>query len=177
MPAHRGEPCFFLNSMPSELRLMVYEHLLVRPYPITSNTSTKQPLPLGILSVNRQIHNEAAAVFYGKNMLRIEPARDGEKTGESGKGFIAPRYRPLVRSLSLEILHCPSNPALGWEQKDTHTDGATPGKHAVNEAIENHGTHLLCTTLLKVNSPLTPTTQSHPSRASSRTRPTSQHSP
>ena len=119
MPMHEDAPCQFLNRFPPELRLMVYEHLLVRSRPVTFAKSQHEEeagekLDLEILKVNRQIHDEAAAVFYGKNTLRIKP-----KVVTGKFETIASRYRHLVRNLSVEVLHCPSGPTYGWEKTDS----------------------------------------------------------
>lgn len=86
---------------------MVYECLLVCSQPLATNDCA-EPLPSGrtldsgILATNHQIHDEAAAVLYGKNTFCVGPRRDGKK----GIATVAPRYRHLVRSLRVEVLYC-----------------------------------------------------------------------
>ncbi|KAF1978132.1 hypothetical protein BU23DRAFT_550227 [Bimuria novae-zelandiae CBS 107.79] len=100
--------------MPPELRLMIYENLLVAekaaPVAGKDRPTPKTTLGLSILRVNRQIHDEAAAVLYNRNTIRITPPAGPVASAAT----IPPRYRHLVRNLSVEVLHCPDTPSLGW---------------------------------------------------------------
>lgn len=60
---------------------MVYDHLVVankpllgRSAPVPGREDRKHGLNLAILRVNRQIHDEARAIFYGKNTFAITSA-------------------------------------------------------------------------------------------------------
>jgi hypothetical protein len=111
------DQCFFLDAMPAELRVMVYELVLVGSEPVTAlpqeQTGETQKLNLSLLRTNRQIHDEAAAVFYRKNTIRIRPGK-----GESlSSGVPAPRYCHLVRHLKVEGFHQPDTPGTKWAMK------------------------------------------------------------
>ncbi|KAF2446955.1 hypothetical protein P171DRAFT_429901 [Karstenula rhodostoma CBS 690.94] len=107
----------FLDAMPAELRVMVYETLLVGSDPITAlpgeQTDKMQGLDLSLLRVNRQIHDEAAAVFYCKNTICIRPGKGKDLCS----GVPAPRYLHLVRHLKVEGLHRPDTPGKAWAKE------------------------------------------------------------
>ncbi|KUJ10040.1 uncharacterized protein LY89DRAFT_675538 [Mollisia scopiformis] len=71
--------CTFLDKLPSEIRLHIYELLLVNPIVGTRNSvgyySSLEPSP-NILGACRQIYNEAAPVLYGKNTFFIQCSRE-----------------------------------------------------------------------------------------------------
>jgi len=64
---------FRFFDLPSELRLRVYEHLLIFPKTLDldpSNTRILVPR-LKLFFVNRRMHTEASHVFYSRNTFRI----------------------------------------------------------------------------------------------------------
>ncbi|OAG03859.1 uncharacterized protein CC84DRAFT_1096124 [Paraphaeosphaeria sporulosa] len=64
------DPAFsLLLSLPRELRDKVYTFALVSQFPFwwPSPTTPKHNVALGLLSVSRQVHEEAAPVFYAQN--------------------------------------------------------------------------------------------------------------
>ncbi|OAG05069.1 uncharacterized protein CC84DRAFT_1218456 [Paraphaeosphaeria sporulosa] len=103
--------------MPAELRVMVYEALVVGSEPITvlreEQTNETHQLDLSLLRVNRQIHDEAAAVFYCKNTFCIRPGKGKDVCG----GVPAPRYLHLVRHLKVEGFLHPDTPGKAWAKK------------------------------------------------------------
>lgn len=97
---------------------MVYEELLVCSRPLTTNdcaepAPSEQTLDSKILGTNRQIHDEAAAVLYGKNTFCVGPRQGGGEEITT----IAPRYRHLLRSLRVEVLYCAGKAAIPEEEE------------------------------------------------------------
>jgi hypothetical protein len=65
----RERPTTFLD-LPAEIRVEIYELLLVQPWRRLPNDVDFDVYP-HVLCVCRQIHAEAAAVFYGRNEMRL----------------------------------------------------------------------------------------------------------
>lgn len=66
----RSDPSFsLLLSLPRELRDKIYAHALVSHFPFwwPSQTSPKHNVALALLSVSRQVHDEAAPLLYSQN--------------------------------------------------------------------------------------------------------------
>lgn len=129
----KQERCLFLDDMPAELRVMVYETLVIGSEPIIAashgkSDETRVPA-LSVLCVNRQIHDEAAAVFYARNTICVRPCnKDGDIQ------IPAPRYHHLVRHLKIEGLYCPDSPGQEWARKL----GGLGDEAAVNQAAEKY---------------------------------------
>lgn len=70
---------FPLLKLPPELRLFIYEELLVRP----DNNKRKKLYPQ-ILQTSKQIHREAEPILYSKNHFRVALSV-GPETGSSRK--------------------------------------------------------------------------------------------
>ncbi|KAJ4356051.1 uncharacterized protein N0V89_004078 [Didymosphaeria variabile] len=139
----RLERCFFLEALPAELRVMVYENLLVDSEPITASPreKLKEPmtLDLELLRTNRQIHDEAAAVFYSKNTISVRP--DVMKIPSSG--IPAPQYHHLIRHLKVEGLYCPNSPGKEWVKKFGGHGEERDGKQEAEEYVSTISTLLL----------------------------------
>lgn len=61
-----------LLDLPSEVRLMIFRHLLVCPYRLEIPSLTSRPrLPIEILSTTRLLYREAFEVFYRENRFAI----------------------------------------------------------------------------------------------------------
>lgn len=79
-----------LLSLPVEIRLMIYEYLLVAPWPLEVDewvSSDFQNRTWGlvdpaILRTNRQIFHESINILYSKNEFRVMLARFSEKVGK-----------------------------------------------------------------------------------------------
>jgi hypothetical protein len=118
MPQH--EPTPFL-SLPPELRVRIYDLLLVRPIPIKGPharrlASEKLSIDTAILRTNRQINLEARHVFFGRNTFSVNalppaPLLDEDADPDLGSGAIEPPLQladlHLIRHLELDMLHCP----------------------------------------------------------------------
>ena len=133
---HSSAPCLFLEAFPPELRLMVYEYLLVCSQPLATKDCAEpfpsgRTLDSGILAANRQIHDEAAAVLYGKNTFCVSPKRGGE----GGIVAVARRYRHLVRSLRVEVLYCAGETVKTNEEEEgcPEVENSNEGKDLVEK--------------------------------------------
>ncbi|KAF2798903.1 hypothetical protein K505DRAFT_321534 [Melanomma pulvis-pyrius CBS 109.77] len=145
------QKCFFMDLLPLELRLTVYEYLVVSPTPLRGKTARKEDertgLGLTVLRVNRQIYAEALPLFYGKNTFSItsipetrplEASPSEDEDSQNGITPSKPRYEfdpplppahwPLVRHLTVSLLYLPKtlvselgHNGIGWKPID---DGA-----------------------------------------------------
>jgi hypothetical protein len=72
-----GTMCYFLDKIPPELRLEIYRYVVVSDEPLRAPASRgdgEHGLHLAILRVNRQIQDEATALFYS-NIFHITSSR------------------------------------------------------------------------------------------------------
>lgn len=131
----------FLDTLPPELRLRVYSHLLVAPEPIkgpSARGTTRYGLSTAILRVNRQINAEARSAFFGKNTFYITSVRgtrcpspspnnheDAGEEEEEGTGAFSPPLQlhdlPLVRHLEIDPLFYPAR-----QPSSSSVSGRTP---------------------------------------------------
>ncbi|KAK8251115.1 hypothetical protein HDK77DRAFT_202481 [Phyllosticta capitalensis] len=97
---------FRLLDLPAEVRLRIYEHVLLVPHTIDldpSNTSTLSPR-LRLLLVSRQLHNEASHVFYSRNTFRLFPVHGRFfHTRKPLLARLSPRTRASLSSLELRL--------------------------------------------------------------------------
>lgn len=118
----------FLDMLPPELRLRVYDYLLVAEQPmkgVTARQHTRYGLDTKILRVNKQIHAEARNAFFGKNTFYITslPSTSSDSDLEGSGAFEPPlqaRDLPLIRHLEIDPLYYPkhlkTSPAVGgWK--------------------------------------------------------------
>jgi hypothetical protein len=109
----------FLDILPAELRLRIYEQLLVSQEPLrgpVARQDTKYGLHTAILRTNKQIHSEALPIFLGKNTFYITSVQplssyDNEDE-EEGSGAFEPPLQltslPLIRHLEIDLSYYPS---------------------------------------------------------------------
>jgi hypothetical protein len=109
----------FLDILPTELRVHIFTHLLVTDTPLqgrVARQNTKYGLHTAILRTNKQIHEEARSIFFGKNTFSITsvpPAPSPTNNGieEEGSGAFEPPLQlkdlPLVRHLEIDLLYYP----------------------------------------------------------------------
>lgn len=118
------QKCYFLDALPVELRLSIYEHLVVAPSPLRGPSARhpdeKYNLDLSILRVNRQVHQESRSMFFGKNTFYITPPLD-TTTGTASEPApqqpafdppLQPSQMPLLRHLTVDLLYYPSTPLI-----------------------------------------------------------------
>jgi hypothetical protein len=136
--------CSFLDKLPPELRLTIYEYLVISPSPLKGKTARKENektgLNLTILRVSQQIHTEALPLFYGKNTFYISSIPDSppsptqisasEQQLELGllETFDPPLPRshwPLIRHVIVNMLYLPETllsesgaGGIGWKPID-----------------------------------------------------------
>ncbi|KAH7361201.1 hypothetical protein BKA66DRAFT_444773 [Pyrenochaeta sp. MPI-SDFR-AT-0127] len=105
----------FLDILPPELRLHIYEHLLTTETPlkgIVARGDDKYDLHTAILRVNKQIYEEARSIFFGKNTFYISSLLPlATNDGEEGSGGFEPplqlKQLSLVRHLEVDLLYYP----------------------------------------------------------------------
>ncbi|KAJ4410399.1 hypothetical protein N0V91_001883 [Didymella pomorum] len=119
----------FLDLLPPELRLRIYEHLLVANTPlqgVVARRSTKYALSTSILRTNKQIYAEARACFFSRNTFHISslPPVDTTDADTEGSGAFEPPLQakdlPLIRHLVIDPLYYPKTlttvpGARGWK--------------------------------------------------------------
>ncbi|EOA86648.1 hypothetical protein ACJQWK_08735 [Exserohilum turcicum] len=97
---------FRFFDLPYELRLRVYEEVLVFPRTIDldpSNYSTVAPA-LSLFLVDRRMHAEASRVFYGRNTFRVFPVHGRYINRKHPLLAWFPRkYRELLTRLELRL--------------------------------------------------------------------------
>ncbi|KAF2755140.1 hypothetical protein EJ05DRAFT_478946 [Pseudovirgaria hyperparasitica] len=104
-------------SLPSELRIRIYELVLSVPSPIDlTPTNYREIAPLlGVFLVSRRMHAEAYHVFYGCNTFRLFPV--------NGRFFhtkkpltvrLAPKYRAALTSLDVRLGPGFTKPPRSW---------------------------------------------------------------
>ena len=142
--AEAPKKCSFLDKLPAELRLTIYEYLVISPSPLKGKTARKENertgLNLTILRVNQQIHAEALPLFYGKNTFYVSSIPDAppspnqisapERQLELGPlgTFDPPLPRShwsLIRYLTINMLYLPKTlvsvsgaDGIGWKPID-----------------------------------------------------------
>ncbi|KAK7537469.1 uncharacterized protein J3D65DRAFT_625691 [Phyllosticta citribraziliensis] len=112
IPTHHHQPQpqpqqpFRLFDLPAEVRLRIYEHVLLVPHTIDldpSNTYTLSPR-LRLLLASRQLHDEAYRVFYGGNTFRLFPVHGRFfHTRKPLLARLSPRCRAAITSVELRL--------------------------------------------------------------------------
>jgi hypothetical protein len=140
-PSRTFSPPSLLHTLPPELRLEIYTHLLTTPHPFfvcTARGAQKYNIHTAILRTCKQIHNEARHVFFSRNTFAITPlpsvspayhrsppnAAEKGETGDEEGGllkFEPPLQQidlPLLRHLSIDILYYPKTLTIGTWSDD-----------------------------------------------------------
>jgi hypothetical protein len=163
-PSYATTVCHFLDRLPPELRLAVYEYLVVTKEPlkgIPARNDHDYGLNLDILRTNRQIHEEAKSLFYGKNTFYITsiPATETAKPdpkdtapSENQAGFeppLHPSIWSLLRHLTADLIYLPltvpkSPPVHTWRPIDA---GAQAYITALTSLLQSTGPKLLAFSL------------------------------
>lgn len=132
----------FLDMLPPELRLRVYDHLLVAPVPVkgtTARRTTRYGLSTAILRVNRQIHAEARSAFFGRNTFYITsvpgaPSTDADGDDEEGSGAFEPPLQ--IKDLAL-IRHLEIDPLFYPGKRSAQLGGGKPACSAAERYVLN----------------------------------------
>ncbi|KAF2653491.1 hypothetical protein K491DRAFT_694664 [Lophiostoma macrostomum CBS 122681] len=108
---------FRFFALPYELRLRIYELILVLPKTIDLdplNICTVRPL-LETFLVSRRMHDEAYAVFYGRNTFRLFPTHGRfHHTKVPLLARLPPRYRAALTKVELRLGPSWTKPPRGW---------------------------------------------------------------
>lgn len=108
---------FRFFDLPSELRLRIYEIVLLQPKTIDLdplNYRAIAPL-LRCFHVSKRIHDEAARVFYSRNTFRIFPIHGRFfHTKAPLLARLPPHYRSMITSLELRLGPGWTKPPRGW---------------------------------------------------------------
>lgn len=120
------ERCRFLE-LPTELRLMIYDHLLVSYEPLESRDARNDKrynLSFAILRVNQFVYHEASVLFYQNNIFNISrPANSnaGNFSANDSNQINPPLPRhhwPFLRNISIDLMYTPETSQP--ESKDAH---------------------------------------------------------
>ncbi|KAH6618640.1 hypothetical protein C7974DRAFT_400543 [Boeremia exigua] len=126
----------FLDMLPPELRLRIYDYLLVADEPlkgVIARRNTKYGLDTKILRVNKQIYAEARNAFFGKNTFHITSMPSTSDDDVEGCGAFEPPLQ--VRDLQL-IRHLEINPL--YYPKKLRTEPSVSGWKPVCPAAERY---------------------------------------
>jgi hypothetical protein len=97
-----------MDSLPPELRLNIYEYLVLADGPLQGETArtTRTGLDLAILRTNRRIYEEAKALFLGRNTFFITSASDvmNPANSKGGKDDAFCHYEPSFSTNELTSL-------------------------------------------------------------------------
>ncbi|KAF2822421.1 hypothetical protein CC86DRAFT_372941 [Ophiobolus disseminans] len=130
---------FRFFDLPSELRLRVYELLLVFPKTLDldpSNTRTIAP-SLNLFHVSRRMHDEASRVFYSLNTFRVFPTH-GRYINKKHPllAWIPRKYKVHITRLELRLGPGFTRPPKGWVVDSRHGFGATTRVHKLAVFVE-----------------------------------------
>ncbi|KAF1954962.1 hypothetical protein CC80DRAFT_493350 [Byssothecium circinans] len=115
-PSRAKQPFPFL-ALPYELRLRIYELLLVSPKTLDLDPSNSRTLipSLRLFFVSRQIHAEASRIFYSLNTFRIFPIHGRFfHTKYALLSRLSPTYRGHITKLELRLGPGWTKPPKGW---------------------------------------------------------------
>lgn len=113
--------------LPPELRLRIYDYLLVADKPlkgVVARRNARYGLDTKILRVNKQIYAEARNAFFGKNTFYITALPPLTSSSIEGSGAFEPPLQakdlPLIRHLEIDPLYYPkelkTEPGVGgWK--------------------------------------------------------------
>ncbi|KAH8723780.1 hypothetical protein GQ44DRAFT_760769 [Phaeosphaeriaceae sp. PMI808] len=108
---------FRFFDLPSELRLRIYELVLVFPKTLDLDpTNTRNVAPhLRLFRVSHKMHDEASRVFYGRNTFRIFPIH-GRYINKKHRllAWLSKRYRTYITRLELRLGPGFTRPPKGW---------------------------------------------------------------
>ncbi|KAF2465281.1 uncharacterized protein BDR25DRAFT_85952 [Lindgomyces ingoldianus] len=119
----------FLN-LPYELRLRVYELILIIPKTLDLDPANARAVApsLRLFLVSHRTHEEAYRVFYGRNTFRTFPIHGRFfHTNAPLLARLSPRYRAVITRLELRLGPGWTQPPRGW---------ITDGRHGLRDATK-----------------------------------------
>ncbi|KAF2116862.1 hypothetical protein BDV96DRAFT_645266 [Lophiotrema nucula] len=114
--------CFFLDKIPVEIRLQIYEYLVVANEPLkgrTARNGARYGLSLPILRTNRQVYDEAQDLFFGKNTFYITSIPEDEISNKDKANYsvsenqqrfdppLHPQRWDQLRHLAVDLVYYP----------------------------------------------------------------------
>ena len=124
-PGHSTARCRFLK-LPAELRLMIYDYLLISRDMLASRAirgDKPYGLSLAILRVNHFVYLEASSVFYQNNAFHISSWSQSEPSDIPKHRQIDPpiprAYWPSLRNLSIDLLATHKTASIELSQGST----------------------------------------------------------
>lgn len=132
------EPFRFFD-LPAELRLRVYELLLIFPKTIDLDPSNYRVVapPLRLFLVDHRMHDEASRVFYGRNTFRVFPIH-GRYINKKYPLFawLPRRYRMHITRLELRLGPGFTRPPKTWVVGSRLGLGAAKKVYRLNVFVE-----------------------------------------
>jgi hypothetical protein len=108
---------FRFFALPYELRMRVYEHLLVFPKTIDLDPANTRTLarPLRLFLVSHAVHAEASRLFYSRNTFRVFSVHGRFfHTKKQLLTRLPPTYRSYLTKLELRLGPGWTKPPKGW---------------------------------------------------------------
>lgn len=135
-PPHQA---FRFFDLPSEMRLRIYELLLVFPRTLDldpTNARTIAPF-LPLFRVSQRTHAEASRVFYSLNTFRVLPIH-GKYINKKHPllAWIPRKYKQHITRLELRLGPGFTRPPKGWVMDSRHGFGALTRVHLVKVFVE-----------------------------------------
>ncbi|KFH43062.1 hypothetical protein ACRE_061760 [Hapsidospora chrysogenum ATCC 11550] len=136
------KPFPFLH-LPSELRLKVYEHFFddegaEAVLDLAPDNYKRYHRKLGLMRVNRQLHDEATHYFYSTRTFRIFPTYPGRyfKTKRPLLARLKKNQRQCIQSLELRLGPGWNAPPRGWTVNDALGLADCTGAHTLRVFVE-----------------------------------------
>lgn len=139
VPDEAPKQPFRFFDLPSELRLRIYELLLVFPKTLDLDPSNVRNIGpyLNLFHASRRMHDEAARVFYSMNTFRVFPTH-GRYINKKHPlmAWIPRKYKAYITRLELRLGPGFTRPPKGWVVDSRHDFGAMTRVHKLAVFVE-----------------------------------------